>query len=165
MGFATIATLVGLSSSAIPVVAAAEDTTAVGVTGALATISVWKLIILGIFGIIALGILMAMVVATSLFLSPSARAFSPFSHAHAPGEPLLKTRLSTPTRILGWGITLLFLGLGIVAGIYGVAEVSLWGLIGMILLSCGLGLIVFYLIAARKERYETPGKGESQGTS
>lgn len=163
MGFAEIIAIAGLSSSAMPVVAAVKDTTVGGFTGAIATISIWKLLVLGIFGSIALGILTAMVVATALFLSPSAKAFSPFPHAHAPVEPLPRTRLSAPTRLLGWGIMLLFMGLGMVAGIYGVAEVSLWGLIGMILLSCGLGCIVFYLIAARKERYGVPGNEGHQG--
>ncbi len=128
-----------------------------GISEALATMTTGKLIALGIFGVIALGIIVGAIIATSAVLGPGRRAVGGVFHE---GE-----RMPTYIRVLGWGICLLSVGLGIIMAIYVLPSVSAWGIIGMVLLCGGLGLVVFYLIASRREKSpenKTPESAERE---
>lgn len=120
----------------------------VGLLEALAAISVGKLILLGALGLIvgipALVLVVGMVISFALFLSPN----PPWSK-HG-----VRVRESMPlkTRTLGWGIFFLAVGLGIIVAV--ASNVQIWGIAGIALLFGGIGLIIFYFIAARTERKE-----------
>ena len=55
-------------------------------------------------------------------------------------------------RILGWGIFFIAFGAGISAAI--ALNLQFWGIAGIALLFGGIGLIIFYFIAAKSERKE-----------
>ncbi|MCD6169602.1 MAG: hypothetical protein J7J76_03490 [Candidatus Latescibacteria bacterium] len=116
-----------------------------GISEALATMTTGKLIALGIFGVIALGIIVGAIIATSAVLGPGRRAVG--------GALREEKRMPTSIRVLGWGICLLSVGLGIIMAMYVLPSLSAWGIIGMALLCGGLGLVVFYLIASRREKF------------
>ena len=120
----------------------------VGLLEALAAISVGKLILLGALGLIvgipALVLVVGMVISFALFLSPN----PPW------GKHGVRVResMSLKTRTLGWGIFFLAVALGILVAV--ASNVQIWGMAGLALLFGGIGLIIFYFVAARSERKE-----------
>ncbi len=113
----------------------------------LAMIGTGKLILTGIFGIFALVLIVALVVGTAAVLGPGMLHVT----RKKTGEPGQKT-MPVSVRVLGFGIVFLAIGLGIVLSIYLLPMVTTWGTVGMVLLSGGIGLIIFYLIASRVEK-------------
>ena len=125
----------------------------------LANIGTGKLIVLGIVGIIALFIIFLIITGTAAVLGPGRMAVrgTP-ARKEAAVEP--SKPMPVPTRILGWGIVLSALGLGILVALYLLPEVSILGIVGTGLAFGGGGLVVFYLIASKRERTE---EGKTRG--
>ena len=119
-----------------------------GVLETLAAISIGRLILLGILGIIALALFMCIIVGTAA-VSGGGKGWYGTRRTEERGT---RRPMEVSTRVIGWGIALVAFGLGILAGIYGVSEASVWGIAGMALLFGGIGLIFFYFIAVRRER-------------
>lgn len=121
----------------------------IGLLEALAAISVGKLILLGflslIVGIPVIVLLVGMVIVVTAVISDNA----PW------GKHRMRVResISLKTRALGWGIFFLAVGLGILAAV--ASNVQVWGIAGIALLFSGIGLIIFYFVAARTERKKT----------
>jgi len=121
----------------------------VGLLEALAAMSVGKLILLGALGLIvgipALTILLGTVIVVTAIISDNA----PWGK-HGMG---VRGSISLKTRALGWGIFFLAVGLGIIVAVASKVMFT-WGIAGIALLFGGIGLIIFYFIAARTERKE-----------
>lgn len=116
---------------------------------ALAAMSVWKLIALGIFGIFALILLMVLILGAAAILGPGMRAV----HGIASFLPKHEHRRTTPpTHVLGAGIVFLAVGLGIVLALALLPTIGGWGMFGVLMLSIGVGLIGFYAVASKAER-------------
>ena len=119
----------------------------------LVNIGTGKLIVLGIVGIIALFIIFLIITGTAAVLGPGRTAVrGTLARKEAAVEPSRPMPVST--RILGWGIVLSALGLGILVALYLLPEVSILGVIGTGLAFGGMGLVVFYLIASKREKVE-----------
>jgi uncharacterized membrane protein HdeD (DUF308 family) len=123
----------------------------VGLLEALAAMSVGKLILLGllalIVGIPVLIFLVGTVIAITAIIGLSD---NPPWGKHGIS---VREKISLKTRALGWGIFFLAVGLGIIVAV--ASKVTLiWGIAGIALLFGGIGLIIFYFIAARTERKE-----------
>lgn len=117
----------------------------VGLLEALAAMSVGKLILLGtlslIVGIPALIILLGTIIAVTAIVSDNA----PWGKGGG-----VRESISLKTRALGWGIFFLAVGVGIIVAV--ASSMQIWGIAGIALLFGGIGLIIFYFIAARTER-------------
>ena len=121
--------------------------------------SIGRLIVLGIFGLLALTLIALIIVGTAAVLGPGISAVRDY----APGRNRSdRKRMPVSTRVLGFGIVFLAIGLGVLAGVYGVADVTLWGIVGMVLLFGGIGLILFYFIASKAEKQTTIAQTEDQ---
>ena len=109
--------------------------------GTLAVIGIFSVLIIGLLGLTAVGV---------MFLRKGLQIKDGSGDNIRIGgsEPVIGMPVST--KILGWGIVFIAIGVGLLIGIYGLAEISVWGLVGLGLLFGGIGLIVFYLVAARR---------------
>ncbi len=110
-----------------------------GFLEALATMGVGKLIVVGIFGILALILIVGLIIAVAAVLGPGMQKR---------GAGATPAR-SVSVRVLGFGIVSLTIGSGIVVSIYALPMVTTWGTIGVVFLSAGIGLVIFYLVASR----------------
>jgi len=63
-----------------------------------------------------------------------------------------KERMPVSTRVLGFGIVFVSIGLGIVLAPVIAPSGGTWGMLGAVLLAGGIGLIVFFAIASRIEK-------------
>jgi hypothetical protein len=125
----------------------------------LATVSIWKLLVVGVFGLIALVLAAVFVLGIAAILGPGMRAVS-----GGWSRPTDKSRRMRPsTRILGVGIVSLATGLGIVLA-FALYRAIGWEMVGVVLLSFGLGLVVFYGIASRAEKPVEGGGSEPAPT-
>lgn len=124
----------------------------------LANIGTGKLIVLGILVLIVLTIIGGAIVGMAAVLGPGREAVRGTSVRKEVTKPLRTMPVST--RILGWGIVLSALGLGILVALYLLPEVSILGIVGTGLAFGGGGLVVFYLIASKRERTE---EGKTRG--
>ncbi|OPX32992.1 MAG: hypothetical protein B1H40_01110 [Candidatus Latescibacteria bacterium 4484_181] len=120
-----------------------------GFFAAIASMGIGRLIVLGIFGIIMLGIIFLTITGTVAVY----RHETPFSRWGNQATESKRRPVPVSTRLLGWGICLLSVGLGIIMAMYVLPSLSAWGMIGMVLLFGGLGLVVFYLIASRRGKF------------
>ncbi len=120
-----------------------------GLLEVLAAMSIGKLILLGVLALI-IGIPVLVIVLIFMIVAPIAIISKslPWSEKSIRGE-----RIMPKIRILGWGIFFIAFGAGISAAI--ALNLQFWGIAGITLLSGGIGLIIFYFIAAKSERRET----------
>jgi len=122
-------------------------------------VSIWKLLVVGVFGLIALVLAAVFVLGIAAILGPGMRAVS-----GALSRPTDKPRRMRPsTRILGFGVVSLVTGLGIVLA-FALYPAIGWEMVGVVLLSFGLGLVVFYAIASRTEKPVAGGGSERTTT-
>jgi len=120
---------------------------------ALAAMSTWKLIALGLFGTIALLFIGIIVLGTVAILGPGMRAVHGAMGAiQNLGEKRQRPKMPISVRVLGVGIVFLAVGLGIVIALVALPAVGGWGMFGVLMLSIGAGLVIFYLIAAKTEK-------------
>lgn len=108
--------------------------------GTLAVIGIFSVLIIGLLGLTAVGV---------MFLRKGLQIKDGSGDNIRIGGSEPGVGMPIPTKILGWGIVFIAIGVGLLIGIYGLAEISVWGILGMALLFGGIGLIVFYLVARR----------------
>lgn len=105
-------------------------------TDLLVQLSIWKIVVLGLFAVAALGTLipiLGVIFGTRMVREP------------APNLP-------SAVRILGNGVVCLAVGAGLVVARYGFAEIDTWGTIGILVLSVGCGLAFYAIVVAISER-------------
>lgn len=122
---------------------------------ALASMSIWKLLVLGVFGFLGLILVMVLVLGVAAILGPGIHA------VHGAMSVLPKTprpAMPVSVRVLGAGIVFLSLGLGVVVALALLPSLGGWGMFGAIMLSVGVGLVLFYTIASRAKK-ESPTRG------
>ena len=108
--------------------------------GVLAVIGIFAVLIIGLLGLTAVGV---------MFLRKGLQIKDGSGDNIRIGGSEPGIGMPVPTKILGWGIVFIAIGVGLLIGIYGFAEITIWGILGMGLLFGGIGLIVFYLVARR----------------
>jgi hypothetical protein len=124
-----------------------------GILEIIAAMEIGRLILLGIFFIIALALLVG-----GIFLSTAVIADSdkPPPWVKTPATP----RHAPRKRSLSFGIVLLALGVGILASAYGVSQPSAWGVAGTTILCGGIGLIISYFVESAIDRRHQAEKKE-----
>jgi len=115
----------------------------------LETMDIWKLIIIGVLGLWALKILIKMVgtIIVAIFFPWEWK--KKLKDFHWNGVERAAIPLSA--RLLGLGIVFLAVGAGIVVTLV-IPITTGWGIFGALLVSCGLGLVLFYFITSKAEQ-------------
>ncbi len=126
----------------------------------LATMSIWKLIVLGAFGIAVLLFIILLTLGTAAILGPGMHAVRGAMSVLPRHE---RPRMPVSVRVLGAGVVFLAVGLGMVLTLALFPNIGGWAMFGVLMLCLGIGLVAFYLVASRAER-ESPGR-RSEPTS
>ena len=116
-------------------------------TNALVAISFWKLLLLGIFCIIALGILF--LITTVLSPNPPwGSGGSPF-HKKETKTIIHSGPMAVSPHAMGFGVFFIGLGVCILAAMFGFGDTSFWTIVSIVMLCGGMGLIVSYVIGSK----------------
>jgi len=122
---------------------------------ALAAMSTGKVVALTVFGALALIVIIGAAIALSAILGPGMVAVRG-EHGVKPRRPM-----SASARVLGVGIVLLAVGVGILLGALAASVLGAWGMFGIVIISAGIGLVLFYLVVARAEKRQRPAADEA----
>jgi len=127
---------------------------------AITSMSTERLIVMGVFVVIALSI------AVGGIRGLAALLWGPFTFGRFHGiekvreAELRRVLLPASVRLLGFGIVLVAIGAGILLEIYVLPYVGGWAMAAVLLIAAGIGFILFFLVATILERREPPAGGQ-----